>query len=97
MYKKKQVGLTPRWKIYDPLSPENSRVGLLLVWLGKSLTKFQTPRIIISGRSRVPGGVVGGVVVVLGWGFDNIKHYIKDNITIDVHIKNNISQNVTLN
>ena len=41
---------------------------LLLVLLGKVAYKFQTPRIIISGRSRVPGGVggvVGGVCKVI--------------------------------
>ena len=52
---KKQVGLTP----------ENSRVkivlGCCLLCLVRLPTKFQTPRIIISGRSRVPGGGwVGG-------------------------------------
>ena len=48
-----------------PPIPENTRVKIVLdsclFCLVRSPTKFQTPRIIISGRSRVPvGGVVGG-------------------------------------
>ena len=61
---KKQVGLTQGGGYMTP-PPENSRVKIVLdcykFSLVRSPTKFQTPRIIISCRSRVP--VVGGV----GW------------------------------
>ena len=63
--KEKQVGLTQGgWYMTPP--PENSRVKIVLdccyLCLVRSPRKFQTPRIIISGRSRVPGGGgVGGV------------------------------------
>ena len=43
-----------------PTPPENSRVKIVMdccqFGLVRSPSKFQTPRIIITGRSRVPGG-----------------------------------------
>ena len=60
---KKQVGLT-QWGGYMTPPPESSRVKIVLgcCWYCcmRSPTKFQTPRIIISGRTRVPGGGGGG-------------------------------------
>ena len=60
--------VNPRWRIYDP-PPENSRVKIVMdccqFGLVRSPSKFQTPRIILSGRIRVPvgwGGWVGGGV-----------------------------------
>ena len=64
---KKTGRVNPRWGIYDPPLPENSRVKIVLdcclFCLLTLPTKFQTPRIIISGRSRVcvVGGGGGGV------------------------------------
>ena len=59
---KKTGRVNPRGRIYNP-PPENNRVkivlGCCLFCLLTLPTKFQTPRIIISGRSRV---------CVVGWG-----------------------------
>ena len=66
---KKTGRVNPRWRIYDPPPLENSRVKILLYCclfgLVKSPTKFQTPRIIISGRSRVPGWWGGCKVIIV--------------------------------
>ena len=52
-------------RVNPPPRKKNSRVKIVLgccyfCWV-RSPTKFQTPRIILSGRSRVPVGGVGGV------------------------------------
>ena len=41
-------------------------VGLKLCWSVRSYTKFQTPGIILSSKSRIPGG--GG-----GWWGEGVK------------------------
>ena len=65
---KNQVGLTQGKGFINPPPPENNRVKIVLgcyqFCQERSHTKFQTPRIILSSRSRVPWWVgewlVGG-------------------------------------